>query len=266
MIKLVCIDVDGTLIGHSGEVLPKVWAAAGRARAAGIRLAIASGRPAYGKTRDYATQLDPTGWHIFQNGASVVNVATGASSSVALPAATVTQLIARARQSGRILELYNDVDYVVESSAPMARAHAALLGLPFVNRPFESIAPPVVRAQWLVPHAETAAVIAEPVPDIELSPSVSPIMPDTSFIAMTGRGVDKGSGVKTVAARYGVDLEHVMAIGDADNDLASLRIVGWPVAMGNADDAVKAIARSRVGTVDDGGVAEALALAIDSRR
>jgi hypothetical protein len=47
-------------------------------------------------------------------------------------------------------------------------------------------------------------------------------------------------------------------VGDSGNDLAALRIVGHPVAMGNADDAVRRIARQVVGDVEEGGLADAL--------
>ena len=43
-ISLVCIDVDGTLIGAAGVVEPDVWVAVERARAAGMHLAVSSGR------------------------------------------------------------------------------------------------------------------------------------------------------------------------------------------------------------------------------
>ena len=52
MIQLVFTDVDGTLVGSSGTVLPAIWTAAERVRAAGIRMAVCSGRPAFGDARE----------------------------------------------------------------------------------------------------------------------------------------------------------------------------------------------------------------------
>src|SRR5688572_25586756 len=83
-IRLVGIDVDGTLVGASGQVLPIVWEAAARAREKGIHLALCSGRPAFGLALDYARQLDASGWHVFQNGASVLHLATSRSLSAAI--------------------------------------------------------------------------------------------------------------------------------------------------------------------------------------
>ena len=79
MLPLIFIDVDGTLVGTENRVLPEVWAAAARARAAGVKLVLCSGRPEFGRARAYAERLDAEGWHVFQNGSSVVNLASGAS-------------------------------------------------------------------------------------------------------------------------------------------------------------------------------------------
>ena len=262
MIGLVGIDVDGTLVGTSGTVAPVVWEAAQRARAAGIRLALCSGRPAFGVALEYAQKLDPDGWHIFQNGASVVHAGSGHSRSVTLPPDSVKSLIARARSTGDLLELYSDKAYVTESTSSWAHAHAALLGVPFEARPFESLAGPVVRAQWLLSQEDAKAVMAAAHPQLEIAQSSSPLMPDTVFVGLTREGVSKGSALRTVAAEYGVSLQDVMYVGDAGNDLSALRIVGHPVAMANADPVVLKVAVHTVGHVDEGGLAQALELAI----
>ncbi|MEJ1962881.1 MAG: HAD hydrolase family protein [Gammaproteobacteria bacterium] len=59
MIKLIGIDVDGTLVGSSGIVPPEVWDAAERARVRGIQLVLCSGRPAFGVAFDYARRSMP---------------------------------------------------------------------------------------------------------------------------------------------------------------------------------------------------------------
>ena len=262
-VGLVCVDVDGTLVGTGGAVHPRVWEVAARVRAAGIRLAVCSGRPAFGLARGYAERLEPDAWHVFQNGASVVHLPGGESRSVPLAPEGVAWLVSRARETGRPLELYTDTEYAVESTAPRAGQHAALLGVPFRPRALDSLAGPVVRAQWLLSHAEAETVLGEAAhPTLNLARSTSPVMPDTSFVNITPAGVDKASSVRVVAAAYGVPLERVMMVGDAPNDLGVLEIVGVPVAMGNAEEEVKAVARHHVGHVDDGGLAEALELAL----
>ena len=267
MVRLVCIDVDGTLVGSGGVVLAETWAAAERARAAGLHLAICSGRPAFGMTRGYAERLDPAGWHVFQNGASVVHLPDGLSRSSTLDPAIVATLVAEARARGWTLELYTDTEYAVESTGERARAHAGLLGVPFRPRPFESLlAQPIVRAQWLMPIEMESATLATALPGLEMSPSTSPVMPGTVFVNMTSAGVDKARAVRVVAAEYDISLEEVMFVGDGGNDLAAMREVGWAIAMGNAEPSLHDVARHVVSHVDDAGLAEALSMAIDARR
>ena len=260
MIRLICADLDGTLIGSHGVVHPAIWEAAAHARAAGIRLAICSGRPAFGLAREYAERLDADGWHIFQNGASVLQLKGGGAHSANFPDATVAWLKQRAHDTGRVLELYSDHDFVVEVDSPDTREHSALLGVPFRARPFDALGAPVVRAQWLLRRVRDDAVLHEPHPGIEMSPSTSPVMPETLFVSLMVPGVDKGTGVRAVADEYGISIEEVMFVGDAWNDLAALRIVGHPVAMGNAEPEVRALARHVVADVDAGGLAEAIAV------
>lgn len=261
MVDLICIDVDGTLVGSSGAPSDAVWNAAARLRVAGVRFAVCSGRPAFGTARGYAQRLDPDGWHVFQNGASVVHVASGRSRSHALPAGQVERLVARARGTDRVLELYGDAAYVVERGTDRARRHAELLGIPFAPASLDERPSPVVRAQWLCAHAEAGEALAERWEGLTLAASTSPVMPDTTFVNATATGVDKGAAVRAVAEAHGIPLERVMMVGDGHNDLPALHAVGFPVAMGNAEPDVQAVARAVVGPVDEDGLIEAFALA-----
>jgi len=261
-VRLVGIDVDGTLVGSSGKVDPRVWEMAAAASARGIRLALCSGRPAFGVAMEYARTLDPLGWHAFQNGASILDLASGQSRSVPLPSRWVSTLIEQARASGQVLELYNDRELAAESTSVWAREHAALLGVQFAPRAFESLAVPVVRAQWLLSPQRAREMTATPHPGLEVAQSTSPLMPGVQFVGLTDQSASKATAMRVIAGQYGVALEDVMYVGDSGNDLSALRVVGHPIAMGNADAAVLAAAARTVATADQGGVAEALAMAL----
>lgn len=262
MVRLLFTDVDGTLVGSSGTVHPSVWDAAARARAAGMTLAVCSGRPAFGISRDLAARLSPDGWHIFQNGASIVSLADGKSLSARVADDVVEMLVRRARSNGRVLELYTDDELAVEIDSPRTRAHARLLGIPFRTRPFASLQGPIVRAQWLAALEDEDAIVAEPHPGLEVAPSTSPVMPDALFVNMTPKGVDKGTAVRSVVETLGIPLRDVMFVGDGWNDVAAMRIVGHPVAMSNAEQRAKDVASRIVDDVDAGGLAEAIDIAL----
>lgn len=263
MVKLVCIDVDGTLLGSGGRIAERVWAAAARAAEAGIRLALCTGRPAFGVTRTYAERLLPDGWHAFQNGASLVRLSTNESRSTSLRPETVIELKTRSKRTGRILGLYSDHFYAVESTSEKVAQQAELLGAPPVAGSLDAVTWPVVSAQWLIPIDELPAVMIEPHDGFDLGPSTAPDMPDTCFVNLTPPGIDKASAVRALSEIYGCSLQEVMFVGDGLNDLAAMSIVGTPVAMGNADPRVRALATYHVDDVDAGGVADALSLAID---
>ena len=262
MLGLTCIDVDGTLVGSSNEVFPGVWTAAERVVAAGMHLCLSTGRPAFGKALDYARRLDPDSWHIFQNGASIVHVGNGESMSEGLPHDLLLELVATARRLNRILEVYTDQEYAVESTDTVAVDHASLLGVPYVQRDLLSLQGQVVRAQWVIPVGDQAALMAEPHPGLSLHPAGSPAMPGTMFVSVTREGVSKGSAIRTVAGSYGLDPADVMMVGDGENDVSAMRAVGHPVAMGNAEPAAVAASRYRVGHVNEAGLAQALDLAM----
>ena len=263
MVKLICVDVDGTLVGSGGRIAERVWSAAARVTQAGIPVALCTGRPAFGVTRSYAERLASDGWHAFQNGASLVRLSTNESRSGSLQPETVMDLKRRSQRTGRILELYSDHGYAVESTNERAVRNAELLGVPFVARSLDAGAWPVVRAQWIIAADELDAIMTEPHHGFELGPSTGPDMPDTCFVNLTPPGIDKASAIRALCEIYGCSLAEVMFVGDGLNDLSAMRIVGTPVAMGNADPTVRAVAKYQVDDVDSGGLADALALAID---
>lgn len=71
-------------------------------------------------------------------------------------------------------------------------------------------------------------------------------------------GIDKGHAVRELAEKLSFAPGEVMAIGDYDNDLSMLRYAGLSVAMGNASENVKNCALYHTLTNDEDGVAAAI--------
>jgi hypothetical protein len=68
----------------------------------------------------------------------------------------------------------------------------------------------------------------------------------------------KGLGIKKLCAFLGIDPQKAMAIGDSSSDISMLEAVGYPVAVGNASKALKAVARFETRACSDDGVAHAI--------
>lgn len=258
VLPLICLDVDGTLVGSAGAPSETLWSAADRARERGQRLTLCTARLAAGPTRDWAVRLDPQGWHVFHTGAARWNPGSGEVRTSPLEPSAVAHCAAVGAERSWVFEAYSWDDYVVDSDARLAREHAGLLGLPYVRRPLATLSDPVVRVQFVVPAADAPAALAAAPSGTVASAATSPIMPGAVFVSITVEGVSKAAGVAAVAADLGVGVERVMMVGDGHNDLPAIEAVGWGVAMGNAEPEVIAASRFVVGHVDDDGAADAI--------
>ena len=78
-------------------------------------------------------------------------------------------------------------------------------------------------------------------------------------IEIMSHDAGKGAAVRWLAGQIGASREQTMAFGDNTNDLQMLSAVGWPVAMGNAVDELKAAARVIAPHCAEDGVARTIA-------
>ncbi len=80
----------------------------------------------------------------------------------------------------------------------------------------------------------------------------------TYYLDITALAANKGAGIVALTNALGIDLQATAAIGDQFNDLPMLELAGYPIAMGNAPDAVKARAAHVSLANDQDGVAHAI--------
>jgi hypothetical protein len=73
-----------------------------------------------------------------------------------------------------------------------------------------------------------------------------------------GPSVNKWEGIQHIARRHGIRPEQIVAIGDDVNDIAMVSRAGLGVAMGNAKEELKAVARRVINSNDQDGLAEFL--------
>lgn len=258
MLPLICLDVDGTLVGSAGVPTDETWAAADRARSRGQHLTLCTARLAAGPTREWAERLDPTGWHIFHTGGARWNPSMGEVRIEPLAADVIAECLDIAEQRGWVVEAYSWDDYTVDSDHPLAVGHAGLLDLPFRRRPLTALEEPIVRMQFVIPVAETTDAIAAAPNGADASSATSPALPGAAFVSITAPGVSKAHGIEGVAGDLGIDMADVMMVGDGHNDLSAVMAVGWGVAMGNAEPELRLAARLVVADVDAGGAVEAI--------
>lgn len=72
------------------------------------------------------------------------------------------------------------------------------------------------------------------------------------------KGVSKGRAVEVLTGFYNIKREEVICIGDNENDISMIEYAGLGIAMGNAEEKVKEIANYITDTNNNSGVAKAI--------
>lgn len=263
MIPLVVLDLDGTIVGSSGTVAECVWQAAEKVRSAGVKLSVCTGRPHGGISEKIATRLGPNTPHIFQSGAQIAYADGETLQAFALKEANTRALIEHARDYGLVLEIYTPNEIFVERKTPMSEAHAKMLGMSAIIRDLGDVVEnePVVRVQWVLSADQVEKAFGLELDTVQISHAVSPALQGSHLISVTQKGVSKGSAITRLAEILKVDLANVMALGDSEGDLPMLQVVGHPLVMGNASEALRDRFAS-VGSVEACGAVEALERAL----
>lgn len=257
--KLVAFDLDGTLIGRDLTLSPRVRAAVARMLDAGIAGCVATGRM-YRASVPFARELGFDAPIVCYQGAAIVDPASDdILYRVALGNPVVRRLVAAAESDRMHLQLYRNDEYYCESRNRFSELYASLART-------EPVVVPSLREAFAYSDATKAVVVAD-APDAERyaaklsadlggSAYVTRSLPE--FVEILDPSVDKGGALRFVAARLGVPMPDVVAIGDSWNDAPLLRAAGFGIAMGSAPPELREIAAAVVGDVAHDGVAEAI--------
>lgn len=81
---------------------------------------------------------------------------------------------------------------------------------------------------------------------------------EISSLECSPLGLSKASGLQALCQELGITLQQIIMVGDADNDLEALKAAGLAVAMGNANERVKAVCQARVADNNHDGCGEAI--------
>lgn len=267
-IRLIATDLDGTFFDSSSGIIPANVAAFRDAQAAGIAVAICSGRCPV-DIRYVHRQMNLDTWIIGFNGAIVRE--PGAQADI------FCQPLVRAALERLLTFLEEDQDvyynmctvglrYLMARGRHRARAESGRLHLGA-----HGVQTHFIESWHEIPEAELdrcMKVIASS-PDRSEAERLKrdaaragfPLTITSSWwnnIEVVAQGVDKGVGIRRLCQHLGISTADVMVLGDQKNDLPMFRVAGWPVAMGNGDEAVKAAARIITASNDEAGVAQAV--------
>lgn len=264
---LIAIDLDGTLLTDEKTIPIENLKAIQQVQTAGYRIVIATGRSSNGVKR-FMKQLDfaEDNLLILNNGASIHK--TDADLNVLVEhhlneqqLKAMVRLVEESRLPVELVALdLNDFYFLSNMPASdIVKKDADTLATPItmINQTellaMDGILKGLVYGEpKLLDEFENYARHSNWFNHLTIVRSQPPI------IELLLPGINKGYALKQLCQQQGLDMSRVIAIGDEMNDIEMLEEVGYSVAMGQASDAVKKVARYQTLTNNEAGVAHIL--------
>ena len=262
-IKVLALDLDGTLTNDQKIVTPRTRAALDAAIEKGVTLVLASGRPTAGITplaKDLG--LDKKGGCILSyNGGKIVDCRTGETLvEKTLDPALVPELCAFAAAQDIAILTYNREGIVCERDKDeWANKECFTTKLPMIH--VDDLASyvdyPICKMLITLDPARRDEVWAAGKKQFDGRIDLYPSSP--FFIEAVPLGVAKDGSLAALLEHMGLGRENLMACGDGLNDRSMIEYAGVGVAMQNAEEPVKAVADYVTAADNDhDGVAEAV--------
>ena len=266
-IRLIALDLDGTLLTSGKAISPGDRAAVEAAIEKGVLVVPVTGRPAQGVPRE-VLDLPGVRYVISSNGATIRDVVTGETLlETHLEAETALAVLAASDHVTMIREAFREgVGYLSQADYDILcdRYEGAMLQyvldtrqvLPGTVADFLRADPRPIEELFFLTESEAVKLdLQETLSALPGSGFADPFPRDLEVMA---GGIDKGEGLLFLLDRLGIDPAEVMAIGDGGSDLPMLRLAGVGVAMGNSTQAVKDGADWVTSSCDENGVARAI--------
>lgn len=273
MYKLVCIDMDGTLLNSKREISETNKKALKKAFDMGVHIVITTGR-IYINAEYYSNLIGIESPIIASNGAIIKE--KGSNEFIykaAIPKEINLQILEICNKyklyprfhtitdiyySDSMFNFMNIMLYLsftikVKSKDHRVRMHYIRSKRKW-NKIFNYNKEDIVKCEIYSFDKEKIKNVYDELKKIE----TITVVPGFSSLEITPKGVSKGSAIKYLAEKYKIKREEIVAIGDSENDIEMIQYAGFGVAMGNAIKAVKDKANYITTSNDEDGVAKVI--------
>lgn len=270
MIKLIGIDVDGTLLDSRGRLPAENLNAINEAAARGIHIAIVTGRsyffalPAVEALPDPLTLVVHNGAIARTRGGSTImrrlmprEVALDVLSTTAAWRDAAVVIFDRPL-AGQMV--YDVMDWEHPNRSRFRDRNREII------EQVASLEEAITEDPIQVAYNGTVPAMREVVAALDRHPAAGMLAVslteyedrDFSLVDVNSAGTNKGTGLAELAARLGVHRTEVMAVGDNYNDREMLEWAGTGVVMGNAAPGLRAAGLEETVSNDQAGLAAAI--------
>ena len=271
-LRVIIMDVDGTLTNSKKIITKKTKDALIKAQEAGVLLIIASGRPTSGLT-DFAKELkmdENHGLLVSFNGSKVVDCQTNEVLFNETMSVEQGQAVLEHMKNFNVKPMIDKGDYMFVND--VFNSYIQYEGKPFNVIQYESRG-----GKFKLCEKEDLAAFADyPLNKIltagdpeylqehykemmePFKDTLNCMFTGPFYFEFTAQGIDKAKALDTVLIPMGYKREEMIAFGDGQNDISLIKYAGIGVAMANAVDDLKAAADKVTLSNEEDGIAYAL--------
>lgn len=265
--KLLVLDVDGTLLNEKKEITPRTQAALLKVQQMGVHIVLASGRPTNGVLPlAKALELNHYGGYVLSyNGGQMINAQTGELLfEKRIDPEMLPYIDKKAKKNDfAIFTYHKDCILTDKPENEHVQQEAALSNMRVVgvDNFVEAVDFSPCKCM-LVSDDEEALVGLENHWKKRLDGVLNVFRSEPYFLEVVPQFIDKGNTLGVLLSKLSILPEEVVAIGDGVCDVTMLQLAGLGIAMGNAQDSVKACADITTLSNEAEGVAVAVEKAI----
>jgi len=262
LIRLVAVDVDGTLLDSSHRLRVAVRDALGQLHDSGVKVALATARGPKA-LRVILSKLDFSPLLICFSGAWIgeLDPKSLESTNVLLDkrhtASAARSIVATALAHDFEPNVFTPDVWRVRTLTKEIQAESEIIeSPPLVTQDLLGDDEEPNKILLIASEGEPTKLLCALASSLQLSSTATFSKPN--YLEIVPIGVNKAKALAKLAITLGVELSQVAALGDGLNDVEMLREAGLGIAMGNAPEAVKSVADWITGTNDEDGVAQAV--------
>lgn len=262
--NLIAFDMDGTLLDSDKKIRDDSLDAMSTAASHGKIIALSTGR-CMPELVEPLKELKNVRYVIAVSGALVMDVFSNTIiHSSPIDADIISEIFKRIDSCDVMVHMHSDKSIIQQdmldkmSDYHMDIYHDMFEKITFrpENLPdyFNAEHPPVYKFNIYSKNVSERKVYEELLRDLPITMAYS----EETSLEISSLGTTKGTGLAALCNHIGIPVGSTIAVGDADNDLEILKTAGLAVAMGNANENVKAVADVIVADNNNGGCAEAI--------
>lgn len=266
-IKMIGLDLDGTVLTEKKELTERTKAAISKALARGVVVLVATGRPWMGIPEELR-KFPGMRYALTSNGARIIDTVEDR---------VIEEHLLSPQLAQKVLEICGKYDTLQEVYFD-GQGYAPADQMAFVERYHRNPSMCEYMRKTRIPVEDIGALVKKENRGLDKVQALFADMDERELawkeleavgglelvgslrynIEVNAGGVNKGKGLVNLGRMLGISREEIMACGDGDNDIVMLREAGFGVAMANGEEKVKEAADYITLSNEEDGVADVI--------